>query len=71
LEIRGFHKTRLLNPGETEKIEMEIDFKSLASFNGETWLVEKGEYELRVGASSRDIRLVSNFTLIEEERYNP
>jgi beta-glucosidase len=50
---------------------MEIDFKSLASFNGETWLVEKGEYELRVGASSRDIRLVSNFTLIEEERYNP
>jgi beta-glucosidase len=70
-ELKGFHKTRLLNPGETEKIEMEIDFKSLASFNGEVWLVEKGEYELRVGASSRDIRLIGSFTLIEERRYNP
>ncbi|MBS7649363.1 glycoside hydrolase family 3 C-terminal domain-containing protein, partial [Candidatus Bathyarchaeota archaeon] len=69
-ELKGFQKTRLLNPGE-EKIEMELDFRELASFNGEVWLAEKGEYELRVGASSRDIRLMGNFTLTEERRYNP
>lgn len=70
-ELKGFHKTRLLNPGEMEKIEMELDFRELASFNGEVWLAEKGECELRVGASSRDIRLMGNFTLTEERRYNP
>lgn len=70
-ELKGFYKTRLLNPGETEKVEIEIDLKSLASFDGEMWLVEKGEYEARVGSSSRDIRLVGKFTINEEIKFNP
>lgn len=70
-ELKGFHKTKLLNPGETEKVEVEIEQKSLASFDGKMWVVEKGEYEVRVGASSRDIRLVGRFTVDEEIRYNP
>lgn len=70
-ELKGFYKTKLLNPGETEKVELKIDLKSLASFDGEMWLVEKGEYEVRVGASSRDIRLTGSFTVDEERRYNP
>jgi beta-glucosidase len=60
-ELKEFHKTRLLNPGEKEVVELELDLASLASYNGETWLIEKGEYEIRVGASSRDIRLVGRF----------
>jgi len=51
----------LLNPGEKEVVELELDLASLASYNGETWLIEKGEYEIRVGASSRDIRRVGRF----------
>ena len=70
-ELKGFHKTRLLNPGETEEVEVEVDLRSLASFDGERWVVEKGEYEVRVGASSRDIRLTGRFTVEEELRYNP
>jgi beta-glucosidase len=70
-ELKGFYKTRLLNPGETERVEIEIDLKSLASFDGEMWLVEKGEYEARVGSSSRDIRLVGKFTINEEIKFNP
>jgi len=70
-ELKGFYKTRLLNPGETEKVEIEIGLKSLASFDGEMWLVEKGEYEARVGSSSRDIRLVGKFTINEEIKFNP
>ncbi|MEM2931179.1 MAG: glycoside hydrolase family 3 C-terminal domain-containing protein, partial [Thermoproteota archaeon] len=62
-ELKGFHKTRLLNPGEKERITVELDFNSLASYDGEEWVVEKGEYEVRVGASSRDIRLVGRFTV--------
>jgi len=70
-ELKGFHKTRLLKPGETEKVEVEICLRSLASFDGEKWLLEKGEYEVRVGASSRDIRLTGKFTIDKERRYNP
>lgn len=62
-ELKEFHKTRLLNPGEKENITVELDFNSLASYDGEEWVVEKGEYEIRVGSSSRDIRLVGKFTV--------
>jgi len=62
-ELKGFHKTRLLNPGEKARITVELDFSSLASFDGGEWVVEKGEYEVRVGASSRDIRLTGRFTV--------
>lgn len=70
-ELKGFHKTRLLNPGETENIEIEIDLRDLSSFNCGSWLLEKGEYEVRIGASSRDIRLTGVFTVDEEKRFNP
>lgn len=62
-ELKGFHKTKLLNPGEKEKITVELEFSSLASYDGEKWVVEKGEYEVRVGASSRDIRLLKRFNI--------
>ena len=58
-ELKGFHKTKLLNPGEEEGIAIGIPLKYLASFNGSRWVVEKGDYEIRVGASSRDIRLTT------------
>jgi beta-glucosidase len=62
-ELKEFRKTRLLNPGEKEKIEVELDFNSLASYDCGKWVVEKGEYEIRVGSSSRDIRLVGRFII--------
>ncbi|MCS7112702.1 MAG: beta-glucosidase [Nitrososphaerota archaeon] len=70
-ELKGFHKTRLLKPGEVERVELELDLRSLASFDGWGWLLDKGEYEVRVGSSSRDIRLIGRFTIEEERRYNP
>ena len=70
-ELKSFYKTRLLNPGEIERVELLIDIKSLASFDGERWLIEKGYYEVRVGSSSRDIRLIGGFNIEEEQCYNP
>jgi beta-glucosidase len=70
-ELKGFHKTRLLKPGEVERVEVGLDFRSLASFDGGGWVVEEGEYEVRVGSSSRDIRLIGRFTIEEERRYDP
>uniref|UniRef100_A0A7C4BDN5 Glycoside hydrolase family 3 protein n=1 Tax=Ignisphaera aggregans TaxID=334771 RepID=A0A7C4BDN5_9CREN len=56
-ELKGFHKTRVLAPGEEEIVSIAIPIEHLASFNGKHWIVEKGQYEVRVGASSRDVRL--------------
>lgn len=70
-ELRAFKKTRLLNPGESERVEVSIDVRSLASFDGREWVVESGVYEVRVGASSRDIRLSGTFSVESEVRFKP
>ncbi|MEM0024244.1 MAG: glycoside hydrolase family 3 C-terminal domain-containing protein [Thermofilaceae archaeon] len=70
-ELKAFKKTRLLNPGESERIELAIDVKSLASFDGREWVVESGVYEVRVGSSSRDTRLKGTFTVEGEVRFKP
>ena len=70
-ELKGFHKTKLLKPSEVERVEVEVDVRSLASFDGRNWVVEKGEYEVRVGTSSRDIRLMGKFTIEQDIVYPP
>lgn len=62
-ELKAFHKTKMLEPGETEKINLEIPLNDLSSFDGEKWLLEAGTYEVRIGASSKDIRLKGFFVL--------
>ena len=64
-ELKGFYKTKLLKPNEEEVVLIEIPVKYLASFNGFSWVVEGGEYEIRVGASSRDIRLIGKVKIDE------
>ena len=64
-ELKGFAKTRLLKPGESQEISFTLDARSLASFwtNISSWVAEKGTYEVHIGASSKDIRLTADFTL--------
>ncbi|MDK2886540.1 MAG: beta-glucosidase [Thermosipho sp. (in: thermotogales)] len=56
-ELKGFYKTKLLKPGEKEFVSIRIPLRDLTSFCKDKWLLEEGEYRIRVGASSRDIRL--------------
>ncbi len=57
-ELKGFAKTRLLQPGESETLRISIPRSELASWNEAThqWQVDGGTYTLQVGASSADIR---------------
>ncbi|MCD8189984.1 MAG: glycoside hydrolase family 3 C-terminal domain-containing protein [Clostridiales bacterium] len=58
-ELKGFCKTRLLQPGESETVRFALDGRSFAYYNTtiSDWFVESGRYDLLVGASSADIRL--------------
>ena len=47
-----------LDPGESKTVSLRLDDRAFAFWDVETheWKVEPGEFELRVGTSSRDIR---------------
>ena len=64
-ELKGFAKTRLLQPGESQTLRIRIARSELASWNETThqWQVDSGTYTLQVGASSADIRGKAKITL--------
>lgn len=55
-ELKGFAKVHL-QPGETKTVCLQLEGRSFASYDVELkeWTVEPGNYQLRVGNSSRDI----------------
>lgn len=57
-ELKGFVKVEL-QPGESKVVEIPFDKYSFRFFNVKenAWQCEKGEYQIYVGASSKDIRL--------------
>ncbi len=67
-ELKGFAKTKLLKQGESQQLSFDLDKRSLASFWGgiSSWVADKGDYEVRIGASSKDIRLKASFHLAEK-----
>ena len=66
-ELRGFAKTRLLQPGEEETLRIRLRAASLASFCPKTsaWVLEAGDYILRAGNSSRNTRVAAVIRLPE------
>ena len=64
-ELRGFAKVSL-DPGASTRVILELDDRAFAfwhSGQGE-WIVEGGAFGVRVGASSRDIRLTATIELV-------
>jgi beta-glucosidase len=57
-ELKGFLKISL-GPGEGRRVRFELDQRAFAFYDANSggWRVEPGEFEVLVGASSRDIRL--------------
>lgn len=54
-ELKGFQKTKLLNPGEQELVTICFPTESLASYDTETaaFIMEEGDHILRIGDHSR------------------
>ena len=65
--LKGFAKTRLLKPGESQTLTFAISARDLASFNtGQAaWIADAGQYLVKIGSSSEDIKLMRPFTLVK------
>ncbi len=57
-ELKGFEKI-FLDPGEKKDVTFSLDTRAFAFYDtaSRDWQVEEGDFEIRIGASSRDIRL--------------
>ncbi len=63
-ELKAFGKTRLLQPGESQVLTFTLRAADLASYHTDSseWIADAGKYELKVGASSRDIKQTAIFS---------
>ncbi len=65
-ELKAFCKVALA-PGERKTLRFTLDPRALSFYDPakEDWVAEPGEFEVRVGSSSRDIRSRARFVLEE------
>ena len=63
-ELKGFEKV-FLSPGESKEITLRLNRLSFAYFDSAAgrWRTDPGEYEIAVGASSRDLRIKQTLTV--------
>ena len=66
--LAAFGKTELLNPGQHQMLEQSFDLGSIASYReyDACYVLEKGEYILRLGNSSRNTMVVGTLLLEQD-----
>ncbi len=66
--LAAYAKTKLLKPGESQTLSFTVEPKDFASFDEATssWVAEAGNYTLKVGASSLNIKQTANFKITKE-----
>lgn len=67
-ELKGYRKTKELKSGETQTVTITIPTESLSSFDTgkSAFIMEPGDYLLRMGSSSRDTETVGVIRLDRE-----
>ena len=70
-ELKGFSKD-FIRAHETKRVTLKLNYRSFAYYSTalDSWYVENGDFEIMVGASSADIRLLEKvrITLGEENQ---
>jgi beta-glucosidase len=64
-ELKAFEKVSL-DPGETKAVRFTLDERAFAYWRS-GWVVEPGDFELRCGSSSRDIRATAKISLLRPD----
>ncbi|MFZ1930758.1 MAG: glycoside hydrolase family 3 C-terminal domain-containing protein [Candidatus Sulfotelmatobacter sp.] len=63
-ELKGFRRVELA-PGESKNVRFTLDRSAMAFYSTakKDWVTERGQFDVLVGASSRDIRVKGSFVL--------
>ena len=71
-ELKGFAKVPL-RPGKSRTVTIPLDDRAFRYWNTQTnrWEIEGGQYELRIGASSADIRLTAAVEIVGTDAPDP
>jgi len=66
--LAAFEKTKELKPGEEQELKLSFDMRGIASYDEEraAWVLEPGDYVLRVGDSSRNTQAAAVIRLDAE-----
>ena len=66
-ELKGFAKTGVLAPGQSERVRISMPVTLFASYSEKesAWVLETGEYLVRVGNSSRNTHIVAVLSVRE------
>lgn len=73
-ELAGYRKTRLLAPGETERVIIRFPYSQMASYDDlgkvarSAWVLEAGEYFFHIGTSVQDTVTAAETWKPEEDR---
>lgn len=62
IQLQGFKRVTL-KPGETKTVTLDIATEQLGYYADKQWNIAPGTFTIKVGASSRDIRLAKDITL--------
>ena len=65
IRLQGFGRVHL-EPGQTATVEFLMSPQQFGYYDGGKWTVDSGDYQIKVGASSADIRLTGIITLTGE-----
>ena len=70
-ELKGFAKTKELQPGESQTLTMDVTLYSLASYNEvvDQWETAAGNYIVKFGANVEDIRCTAPFKVAKEQTW--
>ncbi|MBV1850572.1 fibronectin type III-like domain-contianing protein [Catellatospora tritici] len=71
-ELKAFARVRL-EPGQTREVALRLGRRTFAVWDvvSRSWAVEAGDFELRIGASSRDIRAALGIRIESDEVVAP
>lgn len=66
-ELAAYQKTKLLAPGESQELEISYSVRDMASYCEKcaSWVLEPGDYAVKVGSSSASTKIAAALTLAE------
>ena len=69
LELGGFAKTALLEPGQSETVRIMVTEDALKSYDEQdsAWILDCGTYTVAIGASVQDIKFTDTFTVDQKQ----